>query len=48
MDNETTDELTYRNKMTWIFRKDLSGPGLTGEEVITIGHPLMIVSNSYN
>ncbi|KAF5294271.1 hypothetical protein FQR65_LT10857 [Abscondita terminalis] len=42
VDNVADDELTYKQRITWVFRKDLSAPGLTGEEIVTIGHPMMI------
>ncbi|KAK5643369.1 hypothetical protein RI129_007214 [Pyrocoelia pectoralis] len=42
VDNDAEDELTYKQRITWVFRKDLSKPGLTGEEMVTMGHPLMI------
>lgn len=38
-DNEQEDILKYNFKNTFIFRPDLSGPGLTGAEVITMPHP---------
>ncbi|KAF5291050.1 hypothetical protein FQA39_LY14483 [Lamprigera yunnana] len=44
VDNAEADELTYKQRITWIFRKDLSAPGLTGEEIVTMGHPMMIVN----
>lgn len=34
--------MTYHAKNTFIFRKDLSGPGLTGDEIITIPHPVIM------
>lgn len=39
VDNEENDTLTYRFKNTYIFRPDLSGPGLTGDEIVVIPHP---------
>lgn len=39
VDDATDDTLTYHYKNTFIFRKDLSGPGLTGDEIITMPHP---------
>lgn len=38
VDDETDDTLTYHYKNTFIFRPDLSGPGLTGNEIITMPH----------
>lgn len=39
VDDEEDDTLTYHYKNTFIFRPDLSGPGLTGNEIITMPHP---------
>lgn len=39
VDDEAYDTLTYHFKNTFIFRPDLSGPGLTGNEIITMPHP---------
>ena len=41
IDNEDDDTLEFTLKNTFIFRPDKS-KGLTGEEVITIPHPLVI------
>lgn len=41
VDDEEEDTLTYHYKNTFIFRPDLSGPGLTGNEIITMPHPLI-------
>lgn len=38
IDDETDDTLTYHYKNTFIFRPDLSGPGLSGDEIITMPH----------
>lgn len=46
IDNEENDTLTYHFKNTYIFRPDLSGPGLTGNEIIVMPHPSMIFSMS--
>lgn len=48
VDNEEEDTLTYRYKNTFIFRPDLSGPGLTGNEVITMPHPSTLCFWSVN
>lgn len=42
VDNEEEDSLEYRMTNTFIFRPDLSN-GLTGSEVITAPHPLIMV-----
>lgn len=39
VDNDEEDTLTYHFKNTFKFRPDLSGPGLTGDEIITMPHP---------
>lgn len=41
VDNEDEDTLTYHYKNTFIFRPDLSGPELTGDELIVMPHPCM-------
>lgn len=41
VDDEEDDTLTYHFKNTFIFRPDLSGPGLTGNEIITMPMPLI-------
>lgn len=41
VDDDEEDTLTYHYKNTFIFRPDLSGPGLTGNEIITMPHPLI-------
>lgn len=38
VDNDEEDTLKYHYKNTFIFRPDLSGPGLTGDEIITMPH----------
>lgn len=40
-ENEETDTMEYDYKNTWIFRPDLSGPGLTGDEYFVMTHPLI-------
>lgn len=39
IDDEDEDTLTYHYTNTFIFRPDLSGPGLTGDEHIIMPHP---------
>ncbi|XP_031624944.1 sensory neuron membrane protein 1-like [Contarinia nasturtii] len=41
VDNDEEDTLKYHYKNTFIFRPDLSGDGLTGNEIITMPHPLI-------
>lgn len=43
VDDEKEDTLTFNMKNTFIFRPDLSETGLTGNEVITTVHPLIMV-----
>lgn len=43
-DNEEEDILKYNFKNTFIFRPELSGPGLTGAEVITMPHPCKLLA----
>ncbi|CAG4997164.1 unnamed protein product [Parnassius apollo] len=37
-DHEDTDTITYKKLDTFYFKKELSGPGLTGEEILVIPH----------
>lgn len=43
IDNEANDTFTFKMKDTFIFNKEKSYP-LTGDELVTIPHPLMVVS----
>lgn len=43
VDDDAEDTLSYRMTNTFIFRPDLSN-GLTGNEIITTVHPLIMVS----
>lgn len=38
-DDEEEDTLSYHYRNKYIFRPDLSGPGLTGNEIIVMPHP---------
>ncbi|XP_041981607.1 sensory neuron membrane protein 1-like [Aricia agestis] len=40
-DHEDTDTITYKRKDTFYFKPELSGPGLTGDEIIVMPHPLL-------
>lgn len=42
-DNEEDDTLTFNMKNTFIFRRDLSAKGLTGDETITTVNSLIMV-----
>lgn len=39
VDDDVEDTLMYHYKNKFNFRRDLSGPGLTGNEIITMPHP---------
>ncbi|XP_052742295.1 uncharacterized protein LOC112057810 [Bicyclus anynana] len=41
-DQDDTDTINYRKLDAFYFKKELSGPGLTGEEVITLPHPFLM------
>ncbi|RVE43891.1 hypothetical protein evm_011453 [Chilo suppressalis] len=41
-DHEEDDTITYKKRDVFYFRPELSGPGLTGEEIITMPHILMV------
>lgn len=38
-DDEEEDTLTYHYRNKYIFRPDLSAPGLTGDEIVVMAHP---------
>lgn len=40
-DNEEDDTLTYHYRQKYVFRPDLSGPGITGDETVVMVHPGM-------
>lgn len=42
VDDDAEDTLTYHFRNKFIFRPDLSGPGLTGDETIVMPHPLIM------
>lgn len=39
VDDEEEDTVTYHGRKKYIFRPDLSGPGLTGDELVVMPHP---------
>nr|QHR83074.1 sensory neuron membrane protein 1 [Ceracris nigricornis] len=41
-DHKEDDTVSYNQKVTWLFNQAKSGPGLTGDEVITMPHPLLL------
>ncbi|XP_075977031.1 sensory neuron membrane protein 1-like isoform X2 [Anticarsia gemmatalis] len=41
-DHDEDDTITYKKLDVFYFREDLSGPGLTGEEVIVMPHMFMV------
>lgn len=43
VDDDETDTVEYELKNTFFYRPDLSN-GLTGDEIVTIPHPLLFVS----
>lgn len=42
MDNKENDTLEYSYKNTFIYDPTQNGPGLTGEEIVTLAHPLLL------
>lgn len=44
IDNVAEDTIEYNPKDTFIFDQEKSG-NLTGEELVTVPHPLIVVSN---
>lgn len=42
VDREEDDTVEYSIKNKWIFRADLSGPGLTGEEMLVLPHVFIL------
>lgn len=42
MDDEENDAIEYDFVNSFIFRADKSGEGLTGEEIITVVHPMIL------
>lgn len=42
IDNRTDDTIEYDYVNTFIYRPEKNGPGLTGDEVITIAHPMIM------
>lgn len=47
IDNDADDTLEYSPKDTFIFNQEKSGK-LTGEEIVTIPHPIIVVSYTRN
>lgn len=43
-ENEEDDTINYKKLDVFLFKPEQSGPGLTGEEVITMPNPFMVVS----
>lgn len=41
VENDEEDTIEYEYKLTWKFRPDLSGEGLTGDEYFVMTHPLV-------
>nr|QMS80368.1 sensory neuron membrane protein [Histia rhodope] len=42
VDNDEDDTVTYKKLDTFYFKKDKSGPGLTGDEIITLPHAFIL------
>lgn len=42
-DHEQDDTITYKKLDKFRFRRDLSGPGLSGNEIITLPHMFILV-----
>lgn len=42
VDNKEEDTMEYDYRNTYIFRPDLSGVGLTGNEIVVMPHPLIL------
>lgn len=42
VDNKENDTLEYSYKNVFIYDPSKNGPGLTGEEIITMAHPLIL------
>ncbi|XP_049943966.1 sensory neuron membrane protein 1-like isoform X3 [Schistocerca serialis cubense] len=41
-DHKEDDTVSYNNKITWLFNQGKSAPGLTGDEMVTMPHPLLL------
>ncbi|XP_049795759.1 sensory neuron membrane protein 1-like [Schistocerca nitens] len=41
-DHKEDDTVSYNNKITWLFNQGKSAPGLTGDELVTMPHPLLL------
>lgn len=39
VDDDEEDTLTYHYKNTFLYKPEKNGPGLTGDEIITMIHP---------
>lgn len=44
VDNDKEDTVSFDMKNTFMFRPDLMAPGLTGDEIVTVPHLLIMVS----
>ncbi|KPI90909.1 Sensory neuron membrane protein 1 [Papilio xuthus] len=43
-DHDDSDTITYKRLDSFYFKKELSGPGLTGEELVVLPHPFMMAT----
>lgn len=42
VDNKAEDTMEYEYRNTYYYKPELSGPGLTGNEIVTVAHPLIL------
>lgn len=42
IDNQSDDTIEYDYVNTFIYRPEKNGPGLTGDEIVTIAHPMIM------
>lgn len=42
VDNEEEDTIEYDYRNTYQYKPERNGPGLTGDEIVTVAHPLLL------
>lgn len=42
VDDKEEDTMEYDYRNTYVYRPEMNGPGLTGDEIVTIPHPLIL------